>query len=99
MERSRNKQNNQMNATTIKIGIWSAIIVGTIAAIMTLVFGLYLFYAFVLWIFSDPLDLVEDFFLTRENKDVATCRQAGGLPKKSAWDGRLLECLPKPSIK
>ncbi len=70
-------------------------------------FAVYLFFGFINYLISDPLDLFDDTPTQQEieqetayqkekeerEKDLQICRDAGGIPKKSFWDGRIADCI------
>ena len=71
-----------------KIGF---LIVLSIIAIPMLVYG---FIGFISWLAHDPWNIIQDVEPVefRENADVLKCRESGGYPVKSGWDGSLKEC-------
>ncbi len=81
-----------------KMGLLLMGVAGIIGTILAGIFAIYLFLGFLGWIFSDPLDLFEDYIPRedREDRDIVACREAGGFPKRSSWDGSLKECMPIP---
>ncbi len=74
-------------------GEWALVIAIPAFALAT-IFGGYLFIGFLDWIWSDPLNLVSPPPTVQqyESPDIQLCRDKGGLPIKSAWDGRLKRC-------
>lgn len=67
------------------IGIYSGIVLGIISAVLAACFGAYLFLGFVLWIFSDPLNLIADIPLNSTQKAVLKCEQTGGIARTDGW--------------
>lgn len=70
------------------------IIISAILSVPILFFIMYAFLGFIDWMFSDPFDWITDFTpkAFQESNDIVRCREIGGFPKTSAWNGRLLEC-------
>ena len=82
-----------------KKAIEIAIILLIVSSPFLTIFAGYFFVGFLDWISKDPLELISDTesMIYVEDKDVIACREAGGLPKTSGWDGRLKECMSKPT--
>jgi hypothetical protein len=64
-----------------------------LSGIFGVIFAGYLIIGFMLWVFSDPLNLNKiELLPTYQNPDVIKCREMGGYPITSGWDGSLKEC-------
>lgn len=83
-----------MNYILGTIGVALAI-VGTVVG---LGMGIYAFIGFTDWLFRDPFNWVSDTptYTYQEPKDFQLCRDSGGIPIRSAWDGRLKRCDKAP---
>lgn len=77
-----------MKHTTIIAGIALAVV----AAFLAVPFMFYAYFGFLDWLRTDPMNWMADPTPPKENVDVVRCRESGGFPIKSLWDGSLKEC-------
>ena len=70
------------------------IVVSVVGIIVGIGFALYSFVGFLNWLFSDPFDWIEEQTpnIYQEPTDFQLCRNSGGIPVKSSWNGELKRC-------
>jgi hypothetical protein len=80
-----------MKEITITIGI-------IIGGIIGVGLGVYAFLGFLSWLFSDPFNWIpnEPIKPYVEPIDFQICRDSGGYPVRSGWNGELKKCNPLP---
>ena len=73
-------------------------ITAIMGGILGIGFGVYAFLGFVSWLLSDPFDWIEDTpkYEYVEPKEFQLCREKGGIPIRSAWNGELKRCDSLP---
>ena len=68
-------------------------IVAVIFAPIIISIVVYILFGFLSWLRSDPFHFIKTTsHINPYISDIERCRNIGGFPHTSVWDGRLLEC-------